>query len=104
MGELAGVITVAPPPAGSSAGFSNGGPCVDIYAPGVRIPSTWLNGQLASATGTSASAPHVAGVAALYLFGPGSDAPADTEAAVKAHAVRIGGARRTLLRASSAEF
>jgi aqualysin 1 len=105
MGEMAGVITVgASTTRDRPAAFSNGGPCVDMYAPGVKITSTHLGGGYASATGTSASAPHVAGVAALYLIGPGSDAPADVEAAVKANALRIGSARRGLLRASSHAF
>jgi subtilisin family serine protease len=105
MGTLAGVITVgATTVKDRVAAFSNGGSCVDIYAPGVGNDSTYLNGTFARATGTSASAPHVAGVAALYLAGPGSDAPADAEAAIKSNAVHIGSSRRGLLRASSAAF
>ncbi|GHH63444.1 hypothetical protein GCM10017673_04310 [Streptosporangium violaceochromogenes] len=49
------------------AGFSNFGPCVDLYAPGVQIPSVALSGINPSLlTGTSQAAPAVAGVAALY--------------------------------------
>ncbi len=105
MGELNGVITVGSTNAKDRlAGFSNGGRCVDVYAPGVKIPSYFLNGALASATGTSASAPHVAGAAALYLVGPGGDSPGEVEAAIKSNAVRIGNARRALLRVSAANF
>jgi subtilisin family serine protease len=101
MGALDGVITVgATTKRDGRASFSNFGPCVDMYAPGVRILSYFLNGNLAWATGTSASAPHVAGVAALYLSGHGGDSPAAVEAAVKAHAVHVG----SFLRASSADF
>ena len=105
MGELNGVITVgATTKNDRRASFSNFGPCVDVYAPGVRIPSYHLNSRLANATGTSASAPHVAGAAALYLSGSGGESPAEVEAAVKAAAVRVGNARSALLRASSAPF
>ena len=48
------------------ASFSNYGACVDIYAPGVAIQSTYLNGGTATLNGTSMASPHVAGVAALY--------------------------------------
>lgn len=44
---------------------SNIGPELDLCAPGVRVMSTGLGGAYHSMSGTSASAPHVAGAAAL---------------------------------------
>ena len=51
------------------ANFSNFGPCVDIFAPGTSMQSDWFTSDTASAvaSGTSAAAPLVSGVAALTL-------------------------------------
>lgn len=45
--------------------FSNHGTSVDLYAPGLGITSSWLNGATASLNGASMAAPHVTGVAVL---------------------------------------
>jgi subtilisin family serine protease len=49
------------------APFSNHGQGVDLYAPGVDITSTWPGGGTHTMSGTTVSAAHVAGAAALYL-------------------------------------
>ncbi|MFI6743613.1 S8 family peptidase [Nonomuraea sp. NPDC050451] len=47
------------------AGFTNRGPLLDLFAPGVNINSSVPNNTYAEKSGTSMAAPHVAGMFAL---------------------------------------
>ncbi len=62
------------------ASYSNYGSCVDLYAPGSSITSTWSNGGTSTISGTSMASPHVAGVAALYkaTYGNASQSTIDS--------------------------
>ena len=66
------------------ASFSNYGSCVDVFAPGVRIVSSYYTSPntYAYMSGTSMASPHVAGIAALYLQANGFTAPATVASAI----------------------
>ncbi len=66
--------------------FSNWGSCLDIFAPGSSIKSSWNTSATATNTisGTSMAAPHVAGAAALILSGSLSSTPAQVATALTA--------------------
>ena len=68
--------------------YSNIGSCVDLFAPGDSIVSAWYTSDTGTNTlrGTSMAAPHVTGVAALYLEGHPSGTPAEVAQALLANA------------------
>jgi subtilisin family serine protease len=76
--------------------FSNVGTCLDLFAPGSGITSAWSTSNTATNTisGTSMAAPHVAGVAALFLAGNPNATPAQVRDAIVNNASpnRISGA------------
>ncbi len=67
------------------AGYSNFGPCIDVWAPGHSITSTdfLTNDGSRVMSGTSQASPMVAGVAALYLQGNPAASPASVHNAVR---------------------
>jgi subtilisin family serine protease len=72
------------------ASFSNFGPCLDVFAPGVAITSAFYTSSTATKTwsGTSMAAPHVAGVAALYLESHPAAAPAEVADSIRSYATK----------------
>lgn len=71
------------------AGFSNFGPVLDLFAPGVAITSASYASDTGRATysGTSMASPHAAGVAALYLADHRKAWPAQVSKALVAQSV-----------------
>lgn len=69
-GRVSEAVTVAASDQSDArAAFSNYGSVVDLFAPGVNVPSAWYSSDQAAAywSGTSMAAPHVSGLAALHL-------------------------------------
>ncbi|QWV93158.1 S8 family peptidase [Geomonas oryzisoli] len=67
------------------ASYSNYGACLDLFAPGSNVTSSWYSSDSATATlsGTSMATPNVTGVAAQYLQKYPTAAPADVATALK---------------------
>jgi subtilisin family serine protease len=68
--------------------FSNYGPCVDLFAPGQAVVTinNALTPEYTFFSGTSAAAPHVSGVAALYLESHPFATPQEVHDAIKGNA------------------
>ncbi|AJE42594.1 S8 family peptidase [Streptomyces nodosus] len=93
-GRVPEAITVGAGDRGDTrAPFSNWGPAVDLFAPGVAITSDASTDDTATATfsGTSMATPHVTGAAALHLAGHPHATPAQVSRALvrKAAAGRV---------------
>lgn len=84
------IITVAASARGDyRAPYSNYGRCIDLYGPGTDIASAMLNSTYTNyGTGTSAAAPFVTGVAALYKSRYPNATPAEVASFLKALALR----------------
>lgn len=76
---------------GEPESFSNYGACVNIAAPGSKIVSTTVGNRYDDMTGTSMSAPFVAGAVGLYLARNPGASPAATIAAINGSAAAFSG-------------
>jgi subtilisin family serine protease len=70
--------------------FANFGALVDLFAPGVTIPSAGISSttSVVNMSGTSMSAPFTAGVAAMYLEAFPTAAPATVSSAITTNATQ----------------
>ena len=108
-GESSGIVTVGVVDENDlEAAFSNYGGCVDMWAPGVSIPSTarGVKDGRQVRSGTSMAAPHVAGAAALFLSRNPEASPSAIESALIGSSVIPGTASkdgRTILRLKLSE-
>lgn len=84
--NIPGVIVVgATTNTDNRAGYSNFGPCIDVWAPGHSITSLdyLTNNGIRSMSGTSMAAPMAAGTVALYLQNHPAASPATVQNVIK---------------------
>lgn len=69
----------------SRAAYSNYGSCLDLFAPGSGITSSWYTSDTATnvLSGTSMATPHVTGAAALYLGNSPYATPLEVDEALR---------------------
>jgi len=87
--RVAAAITVgATTSTDARASYSNYGTCLDLFAPGSSITSSWNTSDTATNTisGTSMATPHVTGVAALYVGSHTGTTPASVASAIVGNA------------------
>jgi aqualysin 1 len=90
-GTTAGIVTTAATDSlEREASWSNFGPCVDIWSPGVSILSTRRGGGTTTMSGTSMASPHSAGGGALYLSSHTGASAAAVESALRSSAKGTG--------------
>jgi subtilisin len=73
------------------ASFSNRGKFIDIYAPGEKIVSAWLQGKYFEMSGTSMATSHVSGAIALLLAHRPGLSPSEIKAILKRSAQPLRG-------------
>lgn len=78
---------------GRVAPFTNRSAAIDIYAPGDKIVSAWLDGKYREMSGTSMATSHVSGAIALLLAHKPRLSAARVKALVKQSALPLKGAR-----------
>ena len=89
--RIAAALTVgATTSSDGRASYSNYGSCLDLFAPGSSITSSWYSSNTSTSTisGTSMASPHVAGVAALYLAANGAATPSQVATAINQYATQ----------------
>jgi len=84
--HIKGVITVSATKTSDSrdTAYATYGSCVDVFAPGTNVVSTWYTSDTATFTldGTSMATPHVTGIAAAYLSTHTNATPSQVQAAI----------------------
>lgn len=83
-GKNNGIVTIAATKrSDEETSWSNFGRCVDLWAPGKKIFSTKMGGGYRRMSGTSMSAPHAGGTAAIYLSSHPNVPPALVESVLR---------------------